>query len=546
MSAPLVKVGACLGVCKSGAEAIEQAGRWTAQGNYGNPGSEYEGFVVEPFTRSDGVVIYKVYAAIRSGRDLSAERAAKAQPSKSNVVPLPAKQGNVVRLREPGPDSTADELFDFLEGKANAERAGHKAVTYRVQQAATPTATPTTKTAALGDAARFATDRFELQTAEEFALNGSDLEYHIDGVIPRAGLVGIYGASGSGKTFITLDLAAAVSRGQPWRGRPVRQGRVVYVVAEGASGFKKRLRAYKSAFNVQWDDLPFVLGDAPDLAKVDDVKALAGRIKEVCSEGADLVVVDTLAAATPGTDENTGKDMGQVIEHCRTLHRQTGATVMLVHHSGKDATKGARGWSGLRAALDAELEVVRVGSGDDRVVKITKMKDGEDGLQFAFRLQQSNVLIPDGKVVTSCIVEHTDAPTTPAKQVEQPTGEYQPIVYAIVKKLAIGDSFNGVSVKDIKQAAKRKISHETDDTTACKKLWNNLDNAIRALARKNLVRYRDGLVSLPGAVPSELDDDDAPFEPRILTSPGTCVRPLMRSTASVCRPLIAAIEALQK
>src|SRR5690606_7842012 len=101
--------------------------------------------------------------------------------------------------------------------------------------------------------------------------------------------------------------------------------------------------------------------------------------------GADVVVIDTLAAAMPGGDENSGQDLGKVVDHCKFLHRQTGALVVLVHHSGKDQSRGARGWSGLRAAADAEIEVTR--NGDYRVAAVTKMKDGADGATFAFKLK---------------------------------------------------------------------------------------------------------------------------------------------------------------
>ena len=120
------------------------------------------------------------------------------------------------------------------------------------------------------------------------------------------------------------------------------------------------------------------------------------------------VVIDTLSATTPGGNENSGEDMGRVLSHCKLLHRKTGALVVLIHHSGKDATKGARGWSGLRAAADAEIEVTR--NGDFRAATVTKLKDAGDFEQFSFKLN----VVPlgndaDGEPVSSCVVEHIDA-----------------------------------------------------------------------------------------------------------------------------------------
>jgi hypothetical protein len=85
--------------------------------------------------------------------------------------------------------------------------------------------------------------------------------------------------------------------------------------------------------------------------------------------------------------------------------------VILIHHSGKDASKGARGWSGLRAAAEFEMEVARCD--DDRVAILSKLKDGEDGLEFGFKLKQVPLGVvedADGEMdeVTSCVIEYTE------------------------------------------------------------------------------------------------------------------------------------------
>ena len=118
-----------------------------------------------------------------------------------------------------------------------------------------------------------------------------------------------------------------------------------------------------------------------------------------------LVIVDTLAQATAGGNENSGEDMGKAIGHCRTSSEVLHCSVMLVHHSGKDDTKGARGHSSLKAAADTELEVVR--SDDQRAMRVSKQKDGEDGLDMGFALETIPVgTDEDGDVITSCVVTH--------------------------------------------------------------------------------------------------------------------------------------------
>jgi hypothetical protein len=106
----------------------------------------------------------------------------------------------------------------------------------------------------------------------------------------------------------------------------------------------------------------------------------------------------------PGADVNSGKDVGAALAQCKRINVKTGAMVLLVHHSGKDAGKGARGWSGLRAAADVELEITR--KENDRAIKVTKLKDGQDGASMGFKLHTVTLgEDEDGDDITSCIVE---------------------------------------------------------------------------------------------------------------------------------------------
>jgi KaiC/GvpD/RAD55 family RecA-like ATPase len=261
--------------------------------------------------------------------------------------------------------------------------------------------------------------KFELIDADDFS-EGPAPEWIVRGVLPRAELAVIYGESGSGKSFFALDLAAAVARGIDWRGCRVRQGQVVYVAAEGSGGFRKRLKAYRKHHGASLRGLLHVLPAAPNLL-TDDDKHLAEAISAVGNVA--LIVVDTLAQITPGANENAGEDMGKVLAHCKRLHAATGALVALVHHAGKDVTKGARGWSGIRAAVDAEIEITNLA--DTRIARVSKQKDGEDGGMFAFKL----LVVPigmdeDGDVIDSCVVEHQD--TVPVR-VKAPRGKNQKI-----------------------------------------------------------------------------------------------------------------------
>lgn len=247
--------------------------------------------------------------------------------------------------------------------------------------------------------------RFKFQSVEEFCAR-PPMSWMVDGVLPKAELGVLFGESGSGKSFLALDMAAAIAQGLPWRGREVGKGRIRFIAAEGSGGFARRLEAYCKVNDVNRAALDItVLDAAPSLVDRPTVLALARDIKR--QGGADLLFVDTLAQSMPGENENSSEGMGKVIANCKGLHKALGCMVVLIHHAGKDSTKGARGWSGLRAACDVELEVVK--DKHLRALYVTKQKDGEDGLEFGFRLHQVLAGVDaKGRAVTSCVVEHLD------------------------------------------------------------------------------------------------------------------------------------------
>ncbi len=343
---------------------------------------------------------------------------------------------------------------------------------------------------------------FRLIPAHAFAHAGP-VSWLVRSLIQREGLGVIYGEPGSGKSFLVLDLSGAVALGEAWRGLTVTGGPVIYIAAEGAGGFRKRLQALALERGVDLERLPlWVIADAPDLLRDQD-KALARAIKGI--GGAALIVVDTLASVTPGGNENSGEDMGAVIARCKRLQAETGAFVMLVHHSGKDAGRGARGWSGLKAAVDVEIEVIR--NGEDRAARVTKQKEGEDGALFPFRLKVVD-LGPDaeGEPVSSCVVEHTEDMPEGVKR--EPTGTVQKIVYQVVK------DFGPCSVDELlKQAVDRMVHDPEKKDKRREHARRALENLLTA---KFLQKDYSGVIRLYGGPSSGWDadprDDESVFE----------------------------------
>lgn len=300
--------------------------------------------------------------------------------------------------------------------------------------------------------------RFRVLSASEFAQRKPQ-RWIIKGVLPAAGLCVMYGDSGSGKTFLALDLVGAVARGAEWRGKRVRRGRVAYVVAEGVGGFRDRLDAYASHHGIELSTFALgVIADSPNLLEKADVKDLLLALATFGK--ADIIVVDTLAQSMPGGNENAGEDMGRVLAHCKAIHRATGALVVLIHHSGKDAARGARGWSGLRGAADVQIEVVR--SGDDRAAVIDKQKDGAgEGDEFAFKLVQVVVgKDEDGEDTTSCVLNHVASVPRSERKVE-PKGANEKLVLRVLEDMAdLGDGM--VSSNELIEAAVNQMIKDPD------------------------------------------------------------------------------------
>ena len=237
--------------------------------------------------------------------------------------------------------------------------------------------------------------------AAQFATE-QKVEWHIKHVLPKKGLIVVYGAPGSSKSFFALDMVAHVARGLPWRGHRVRQSKVAYVAAEGVAGFGSRLAAYSKGHDVSLDDVPvFVRGGS--LVLKTQVLALCDSINNI--GGVGVVVIDTLAAVTPGENENVSEGMGLAIDAANRIINATGASVILIHHTNK--TGEMRGWSGLLGAADNSIRIER--KDDVRTAHIEKQKEGKDSAEYGYKLRVIDLYEDeDGDMVTSCVVEESE------------------------------------------------------------------------------------------------------------------------------------------
>ena len=254
------------------------------------------------------------------------------------------------------------------------------------------------------------------------------LAWRVRGVLPAVGLAALYGPSASGKSFLAFDMAAAIAEGQRWFDCRVEAAPVVYAALEGEAGFKLRAQAWEVSRGRALPDglrmmlQPFKLTDGQDVL---DLAA-------VVPAGA-VVVVDTLNRAAPTADENSSRDMGEILEAAKTLQTLTRGLVLLVHHTGKNAAAGLRGHSSLFAAMDAAIEVSR--DGDRREWKVAKSKDGIDGEARPFKLQVETLGVEEtGEAITSCVVLR-DTAAQDVRAVKLPQGGNQRVVLDALRPL---------------------------------------------------------------------------------------------------------------
>lgn len=245
-----------------------------------------------------------------------------------------------------------------------------------------------------------------------------DVQWMVKGVVPYGDLAMLYGASGAGKSFVALDLACSIALGLEWRGCRVQQERVLLVVAEGIGGINARLHAWCLERGIPLDTLQDrlrIIAGVPNILDGDDCAQLVRSAQDFGPFG--LIIFDTFAQVTPGANENAAEDMSKAIGNAVAIGHAAKALALLVHHAGKDLSRGARGWSGIYAACDAVIEVAKHEDSPVRTISIAKQKDGRDDMRWGFLLK-TMVLGTDryGDDITSCVIEPVDPPAAVSKE----------------------------------------------------------------------------------------------------------------------------------
>lgn len=271
------------------------------------------------------------------------------------------------------------------------------------------------------------------------------VQWTIKGIIEHQTLAMLFGPSGSGKSYVTLSMAVSVATGRDWYDHPTKQGPVVYVAGEGHGGISRRLKALAVDGNIDLSKAPLFISRTA--VAFNDITSFGSLNREMAAlkTPPSLIVIDTLARAAAGIEENSATEMGKFIAQCDELKHRYGCTVILVHHTGHEEKKRARGSSAIYAALDVELHI-DLGP----TLKCTKMKDGPEFKDMRFTFRPVELPPPwvdeDGDPMRSAVLDFLGHPQNVRSLLSKP----QKIALKALEKLgeATDEEWQEQAIKD--------------------------------------------------------------------------------------------------
>ena len=336
------------------------------------------------------------------------------------------------------------------------------------------------------------------------------VDWLIEGVIPKKAFVALYAPPASFKSFVALDIAECIATTRPFLGKEVKQqGAVLYIAGEGHGGIGARIKALKLHHDTPQGAPVYFLRRQVNLRSsqqdIQDLETAIDELQAIQGIQFQLIVIDTLARAFGGGNENASEDMGAFITAAGAIQQRYDSALLVVHHAGKDATKGLRGHSSLLGAVDTELEIIRIEDAPKGILHISKQKDGEDGQRMGFQM----VTVDIGtsalgfESVTSLALE-LDGEMDVNQQRKQPvppdrtggganTKLALDSLHAAIKQFGTMETINGMRNKCIKieqwkaEFRARKGSDVNPETF--KKAWSrSVDNLIH---KKKVMLYND-------------------------------------------------------
>ena len=365
------------------------------------------------------------------------------------------------------------------------------------------------------------------------SIQDEPVKWMIDKILPVGSFSALYGPPGSFKSFHALHIAHCIATGTPWMGNEVSEkGAVLYICGEGFGGVGARIKACKQHHQTE-DGAPiYVIRHQLNLrSSIEDFNALMLAVEHlVIDTGIDfkLIIIDTLARAFGGGDENSASDMMQFVVTCGHIQKIVqDAALMLLHHSGKDSSRGMRGSSALLGAVDTELELIRFEDSMKGIIRTAKQKDGEDGTRIGFEMVKVELAPPAGSLqigdpITSLAVQASDQAkndhakmTEPKPPANKGGGKWQiyetPSLYRAIKNKGFIEDVNGVSMKVAKiEDWREEFIRQASASDASKTQINNaIYEAKKRLKGNNTGGHYDKVAWLSQEVMTKIANETA-------------------------------------
>lgn len=302
-------------------------------------------------------------------------------------------------------------------------------------------------------------------------------------LVPAEALVRLSGNPGSYKSFLALDMALCVATGRNWQGVNTRSAPVLYLAGEGAGGLQDRVVAWMRHNAV--DDVPddtFLLLPRMVLTNAEEWNLLVRLVQGLRPA---LIVLDTQQRTTAGVEENSAAEMASVVERWDWLVKQGGATVLVVHHLGKDASRGARGSSVVNASVDTEMVLTRTEGSSLVTLTTTKQKNAAEAEPWEMVAEsvRLNPHDPQAKVIpipeTSLVLRRATAADRVATD-----GTFERQVLEAVQRIA--PAMGSASLSDLRA----ELEIGDSDQTGKKRLQRALATLVESgkLTREGTVR----------------------------------------------------------
>lgn len=315
----------------------------------------------------------------------------------------------------------------------------------------------------------------------------------VENVIQEHGSALLFGPSNAFKSFIAGDIGNSVACGRDWHGNAVKQGRVLYLLTEGAHGFaRRRIPGWFDHYDVADTHRANVHLYPSEIAldSAADVKALIADMSQIGSFA--LVVLDIFGGTMAGS-EIEDKTARQWVNGTRRIIRETGASILTVAHTGWQDQTRARMHTHFWGSFDNRLCVEGDRVSKTATLRVERHKEEDSNGAWGFRLEKAGrTLVPtlddtvevakaDGKARGPTAQERTalnaldDAVEASGTRKKGPNWPAKPIV----------------AISDWKHHCERHGLASTGNADAFRKAFNR---ARENLKKKGLIYELDGYV----------------------------------------------------